>query len=350
MKWSWRLITIRGIDIKVHLTFVLALMWGAFMWGGGRVEGAVYGLVLTLVLFGIVLLHELGHAFAAQHYGIPVQDIILLPIGGVARLSHMPEDPRQELVVAIAGPAVNLALGFLAAPVLLLGLLFQAFAGEAVRWPSMIDPGFLNFVGFFVMVNVSLLLFNMLPAFPMDGGRVLRAFLAQRMPYARCDAVGRPDRALVRRSLRRYCHHVGELLPRRCRLLRLPGGRTRAARSSRGTVGTECAHARSEPVPAARARGRYSRAGGIRAPDALSLCSAAGSESPGRPGWPHHPHRHAAAMGSGTARPRRPVCRSPGGVGIGVPEPGRQVVAAAAGTGTDCEQASPEPGWPAFSY
>jgi Zn-dependent protease len=185
MRWSWRLLTIFGIDIKVHATFVLALLWGGFLWSNGGWTGALYGVFLTLVLFVIVVMHELGHSLVAQRYGIPVYDIILLPIGGVARLSHMPEAPVQELVVALAGPAVNLALVLLTGPLLLGGMALNALTTGAVGLPSLSVPGLLNFVAFLFMVNVSLLVFNMLPAFPMDGGRVLRALLAMKLPYVR---------------------------------------------------------------------------------------------------------------------------------------------------------------------
>jgi Zn-dependent protease len=115
MKWSWRVGQISGIDIKIHVTFILALVWGAMIWGRG-LGGALYGALLTLVLFGFVLLHELGHAIMARRYNVRVHDIVLLPIGGVARLSRMPDEPAQELMVALAGPAVNVVLALLAAP------------------------------------------------------------------------------------------------------------------------------------------------------------------------------------------------------------------------------------------
>ncbi len=195
MRWSWRLFTVFGIDIKMHATFVLALLWGGFLWSNGGWSGALYGVFLTLVLFVIVVMHELGHSLVARRYGIPVYDIVLLPIGGVARLSHMPEKPVQELVVALAGPAVNLALMLLTGPLLLGGMAFRAMTAGAVGLPSLTVPGLLNFVTFLFMVNVSLLLFNMLPAFPMDGGRVLRAVLAMKLSYGRATrlavAVGR---------------------------------------------------------------------------------------------------------------------------------------------------------------
>jgi len=181
VKWSWKLVTIAGIDIKVHAAFLLALVWGAVMWGGGRPSGLAYGALLTLVLFAVVVLHELGHALAARLYGIPVQDIVLLPIGGVARLSRMPEKPIEELVVALAGPAVNVAFAVLLAPVVLMGSGVDLLNGTLPSLDSMATPTAMGFATFLLMVNVSLLLFNLIPAFPLDGGRVLRSLLAFRL-------------------------------------------------------------------------------------------------------------------------------------------------------------------------
>ena len=184
MKWSQKLITVRGIEIKVHVTFLLILIWGAMSWGGGGWSGAIYGSFLTLTVFAFVLLHELGHAVAAQRYGIPVHDILLLPIGGLARLSRMPEKPSEELVVALAGPAVNLVLALVFLPFVGVGLAMQTVQEGGLRIPSTMTPGLLNLATFLLMTNVMLLLFNMLPAFPLDGGRVLRALLAMRLSGA----------------------------------------------------------------------------------------------------------------------------------------------------------------------
>ncbi len=185
MQWAWRIGRVRGIDIKVHVTFVLALAWGAFVLGWSGPAGRLYGAFLTLVLFVNVLLHELGHAVAAQRYGIRVEDIILLPIGGVARLHQLPARPRYELVIALAGPAVNLVLAilllFITVPLLLLpgtltpgGSLFLA----------MTEPGIAGVLICAWVTNVSPLVFNLIPAFPMDGRRVLRALLAYDYPCA----------------------------------------------------------------------------------------------------------------------------------------------------------------------
>ena len=179
MGWSWRIGRIAGIDLYVHPTFLLLLMWVAlahYFAHRSRAE-ALYGLGFILALFGIVVLHELGHALTARRYGIRTRDITLLPIGGVARLERIPEVPSQELAVALAGPAVNVVM----AAAIYLGLVLgQGLApdGQVLR----VGGGFVQQL---FWVNVSLVVFNMVPAFPMDGGRVLRALLAMRLDYVR---------------------------------------------------------------------------------------------------------------------------------------------------------------------
>ncbi len=181
MKWSLRLGKLAGIDVYVHATFVLLLAWVALMdyRATGSIEGAVSGVVLILTVFAIVVLHELGHALAARRYGIPTRDITLLPIGGVARLERMPREPRQELAIALAGPAVNVVLATMLWLVLTtLGI--DPLAGEFASGSPLLAGIFM--VRLF-WVNVILALFNMIPAFPMDGGRVLRAILAMRRSH-----------------------------------------------------------------------------------------------------------------------------------------------------------------------
>lgn len=175
--WSWRVGSLAGIDLKVHATFFLLLVWVAVAHWVPRHDAldALRGVLLIMSVFAVVVLHELGHALVARHFGIRTFDITLLPIGGVARLERMPENPKEELLVALAGPAVNVALA------LLLG------SGIALLGGSL-DPAALSVAGGGVVaklmwINVSLAVFNMVPAFPMDGGRVFRALLAMRMSH-----------------------------------------------------------------------------------------------------------------------------------------------------------------------
>ncbi len=192
MDSSFRLFSIRGINIKVHITFPLILVWAAIQFGlltRQGIAGAAFGVIVTLLLFVIVILHELGHSVAAQNYGVPVKQIVLLPIGGVAQLARIPEEPLQEFVIAIAGPLVNFGLAIL-----------MFLAGFVVGIDSLLDNPLaiasalreINPNSIFTYVfasNLFLGIFNLIPAFPMDGGRVLRALLATRTDYARATRV-----------------------------------------------------------------------------------------------------------------------------------------------------------------
>jgi Zn-dependent protease len=179
MTWSWKLASIAGIDVYVHATFLMLLGWIAMIyWGEGRSFAAVAsGIAFIVVLFACVLAHEFGHALTAQRYGIRTRDITLLPIGGVSRMEHLPKDPIQELWVALAGPAVNLVI-----VLLLFASLRISGDWEAVDRVGVARGAFVERV---MLANAVLMAFNLLPAFPMDGGRVLRALLAMRMDYAR---------------------------------------------------------------------------------------------------------------------------------------------------------------------
>ncbi|HEY3394432.1 MAG TPA: site-2 protease family protein [Lacipirellulaceae bacterium] len=183
MSWSWRIGRIAGIDVYVHFTFLILVAWFALSHYGANQDPmeALRGVVFILALFGIVVLHELGHALAARRYGIRTRDITLLPIGGVARLERIPEDPKQELVVAIAGPLVNVVLAAVIYLVLTVDIRLAALT-NATRVGG-------DFLAQMFLVNVMLVIFNMLPAFPMDGGRVLRALLAMRMDYVRATQI-----------------------------------------------------------------------------------------------------------------------------------------------------------------
>jgi Zn-dependent protease/CBS domain-containing protein len=179
MKWSLRIGRLAGIDVYMHVTFVILLAWVAVSYylPERSISDALDGLIFVLALFGIVVLHELGHALTARRFGIRTRDINLLPIGGVARLERMPEEPKQELLVALAGPAVNVVLAGL-----LLLVLLPAAALAAVSEFRLVGGHFLSKL---LWVNIALAAFNLIPAFPMDGGRVLRALLAMRMDYVR---------------------------------------------------------------------------------------------------------------------------------------------------------------------
>jgi Zn-dependent protease len=181
MQWSWNLGRLAGIQLKVHATFLLILGWVALAHASQGLTGVVAGLLFILTLFGCVILHELGHALTARRYGIGTKDITLLPIGGVARLERMPEEPRQELAVALAGPAVNVVIA---------GLLYVWLIGTGGWQPlGQLNVTSGSFAERIMIVNVFLAAFNLLPAFPMDGGRVLRALLATRMEYTRATQI-----------------------------------------------------------------------------------------------------------------------------------------------------------------
>jgi len=174
-RWSWKLVTILGIDVYVHGTFLLLIAFVAFsdVVAGRDVAAIVRGILLILAVFTTVVLHEFGHALTARRFGVRTRDITLLPIGGVARLENMPEQPRQQLLVALAGPAVNVAIALLLFCVV--GMLGGRVGLESLREP---DGPFLTQL---MWINLSLAGFNLLPGYPMDGGRVLRAILAMRM-------------------------------------------------------------------------------------------------------------------------------------------------------------------------
>lgn len=158
MRMSWKLGRVSGIDVYVHPTFLFVLALPAVG------EGGAFGLSLILAAFFCVLLHEFGHALTARRFGIGTQDITLYPIGGVARLTGIPRSPKAELLIALAGPAVNMAIA-----ALLVGLGVLGFWSAPLVGPFLVN---------LLALNLVLALFNLVPAFPMDGGRVLRALLS----------------------------------------------------------------------------------------------------------------------------------------------------------------------------
>jgi Zn-dependent protease/CBS domain-containing protein len=190
---SIRLLTVRGIDIRVHVTFPLILIFAILQFGvftGQGITGAIFGVIVTLLLFAIVVLHELGHSIAAQHYGVAVTQIVLLPIGGVAQLERIPENPVQELVIAIAGPLVNFVIAIVLYLVHLVFGIGGVSNGEPMGLLMGVGQGGINAVFNYVFAaNLFLAVFNLIPAFPLDGGRVLRALLATRIDYSRATAI-----------------------------------------------------------------------------------------------------------------------------------------------------------------
>jgi Zn-dependent protease/CBS domain-containing protein len=184
MGTSFRIARIKGIDIRVHITFALLLVWAALEWGlwqGLGVAGALYGVVFIGLLFVCVTLHELAHSLVARRYGAVVRDITLLPIGGVARLEGKPERPAQEFWMALAGPAVNVVLAALIGAIALPLSGWRLVNGLGVLWGTLNGLGIERLLVDLLSANLGLAIFNLLPAFPMDGGRVLRALLALRM-------------------------------------------------------------------------------------------------------------------------------------------------------------------------
>ena len=179
MSWSWNLGRLFGIDTRVHASFLLLLLWAGMSGygGGGTVFDALYGVVFMLAVFASVVAHELGHALTARQYGIQTRQILLLPIGGVAQLEQGHMRPRVELLVALAGPVVSF---------LLAGVLFT-FAVITGGGGNNISPD--TFLGALAWTNLGLAVFNMFPAFPMDGGRVLRAALSSRIGHLRATQI-----------------------------------------------------------------------------------------------------------------------------------------------------------------
>ena len=175
-QWSWKIGRFFGIDTEVHASFLLLLAWvifGAFS-DGGTLMTATYAVVFLFGVFASVVLHELGHALTARAYGVQTRRILLLPIGGMAQLQGLPKQPRAELAIALAGPAVSLLL---AAVLALWSTLLAGVTGGA----TLVDA----FLSSLMVANLMIAVFNLVPAFPMDGGRALRAWLAGRMDYLR---------------------------------------------------------------------------------------------------------------------------------------------------------------------
>ncbi len=173
MAWSFSLGRLLGSELRVHVTFFLLLAWVGFAaYSSGGLHAAIHNLLFVLALFACVVAHEFGHALMARRYGIQTPDITLLPIGGLARLERMPEKPMQEVWVALAGPAVNVVIWLV---LVLLG------AGTQLETFAQIESTHADLLTRLAYVNLLLAAFNLIPAFPMDGGRVFRALLCLKM-------------------------------------------------------------------------------------------------------------------------------------------------------------------------
>ncbi|BCX02787.1 MAG: protease [Candidatus Roseilinea sp.] len=191
MGWSFKIARVRGIDIKIHATFFLILIFGALQWAGSvpgnPIEGALFGIVLMILLFTCVTLHELGHSIVAQIFDIPVREIVLFPLGGVAFIAKSPEKPLHELLIAVAGPAVNVVIA---------AILFVITGGIGVDFmdvnallAALREPSLTTMLIWLLFANISLVVFNLIPAFPLDGGRILRAVLAMGLGNARATRI-----------------------------------------------------------------------------------------------------------------------------------------------------------------
>ncbi len=190
---SFKLFSVQGIDIKVHITFPLILIWTAVQFGamgqsGFSLSGAAFGVVVTLLLFVCVVIHELSHSLTSTWMGYPVKNIVLLPLGGVAQIEEMPKGPGEELLMAIAGPLSNVVIAIVLAVISLLTPT-SLFADLQRIFTGFTSLGWQDTLPYLIFTNIWLAAFNLIPAFPMDGGRVLRSLLATVMPQARATGV-----------------------------------------------------------------------------------------------------------------------------------------------------------------
>src|SRR5215467_2525122 len=183
MSWSVNIGSVAGTAIRIHVTFLLLLAF-FFLQGwaaAGSINDGVNSVVFVVLVFACVLAHEFGHIFTARAFGVETPDVTLLPIGGVARLARIPEKPSQELLIAIAGPLVNVAIAVVLVAVSPVHLTAAHFA--AIGSPNV------PLIAGLAAANIFLAVFNMIPAFPMDGGRVLRALLAIRLGHLRATEI-----------------------------------------------------------------------------------------------------------------------------------------------------------------
>lgn len=181
MAWSLNIGKISGVEVRIHVTFLLFLAWiWAAIYMSGGAEAAWSGLLFMVLLFLCVLVHEFGHILTARAFGVGTRDVILLPIGGVSRLERFPEEPREEFLIAIAGPMVNVVIAA--------ALILFAGADPSLSNLTVVDTK-ATLIDRLAAVNIVLAVFNLLPAFPMDGGRVLRALLARKYGFVRATEI-----------------------------------------------------------------------------------------------------------------------------------------------------------------
>jgi Zn-dependent protease len=240
MRGSFRLLRVAGIDLRIHFTFPLVLLLGAAQWGephGAR--GALFGCVLMLALFACVVLHELGHSVVAGRLGIPVREIVLLPIGGVALMVRSPRRPLHELLIAAAGPVVSglLALAFA-------GMLAAAYPNLGLDARHLVDPRLAQpstptLLAWLFTANLGLLLFNLIPAFPMDGGRMLRAVLASFLGFQRATRIAATLGQMVAMLLGAFAVVAGNLFLAVVALfVFMAAAQQRAGEEARGVLST----------------------------------------------------------------------------------------------------------------
>lgn len=254
MRWSFRVARVAGIDIKIHATFALILALGALQWGVPHgMGGAAFGVALMLLLFTCVALHELGHSLVARRFGLTTREIVLLPIGGVAMLQGTPKRPLHELLIALAGPAVNVAI---AAALVVAGA--PLFAGEGVTAAALLQPSGQAMLAWLLGANVMLAAFNMLPAFPLDGGRALRALLAMRLGQERASSIAATIGQVLAVGLGVYAVASGKiLLALIAGFIFVGAGRERAGERARAALGglragDACNHHALELLPSHR--------------------------------------------------------------------------------------------------
>jgi Zn-dependent protease len=193
MRLSFRLFRLLGIDVRVHATFIFIVAYFAYLWGvvesPGGGWGALYGVLMVILLFVLVVVHELSHSRVAQHYGIKVRSITLLPIGGVSAMDEIPEEPRKELAISAAGPLSNVVIGLVMLAFYPLVLPSGTVAAAGGFYQLLFERSAQGAYLYILLTNWFLALFNLLPAFPLDGGRVFRALLALRINRAQATRV-----------------------------------------------------------------------------------------------------------------------------------------------------------------